>query len=142
MFGAWDRDPGHWEAVLPKKRSADLLGFLRRFGGQVEPLSGVLQLPWVVHQPPSVDLQPPSDVLRPLSGLFCPAPTAVGCPPTVKLGFRDANRFFLFFAVSDRPAHGIRPLNPCALFRVGESCAGALHPDLLQVPAHHGGAAH
>ena len=37
MFGAWDRDPGHWEAVLPKNRSTDLfrrlLGFLRRFWG-------------------------------------------------------------------------------------------------------------
>ena len=24
MFRAWDRDPGHWEAVLPKKRSTEM----------------------------------------------------------------------------------------------------------------------
>ena len=30
VFGAWYRDPGHWEAALTKERSdcsADLLGF-------------------------------------------------------------------------------------------------------------------
>ena len=37
FLGIWDWDPGHWEPVLPKNRSADLfadlLGFLRRSGG-------------------------------------------------------------------------------------------------------------
>ena len=31
VFGAWDRDSGPWDAVLPNNRSADLLEFLRRF---------------------------------------------------------------------------------------------------------------
>ena len=34
-FGAWERDPGQWEAALPKNRSADLF---RQFVGISSPI--------------------------------------------------------------------------------------------------------
>ena len=37
MFGAWNRDPGQWEAVLSKNRSADLF---HRFFGTSSPIWG------------------------------------------------------------------------------------------------------
>ena len=48
MFGAWNRDPGQWEAVLSKNRSADLF---RRFVGISSPIwgGGCMKVAYVRH---------------------------------------------------------------------------------------------
>ena len=75
VFGAWDRDPGHWEAVLPKNRSADLF---RRFVGISSPIwRGGLAVPFMRTTTSTDDF---SGTRNPFSGTRCTFSTCLCCP--------------------------------------------------------------